>query len=277
MATADWLASVSSEVHVSSGSTPGRSAARRARRRSRAPAAAAPRAMRAPAVPPAAHRGAGRPALAPRSAIWVGAPLVAAAADERLVEADARLPQRGRRDPSLGAVARAQARTAPSPCRARRSSRRRRPRARRRGDDRRQHVVDVEARADRLADLAQGPQLVDRARQVPCALLQGAEQLDVLDGDRALRRERGEHVDRCGRRTARTRCAAARSRPPRDRRRAWGHPPSTVCRRARRPGATRTRGRAGRRAIRTTRRSSPTRPTIVPGVAAYRRAASSAW
>src|SRR3954469_4686205 len=57
------------------------------------------------------------------------------------------------------------------------------------GDDRRQHLVEVAARADRVADLSQGPELVDRAREVLPALLERLEELDVLYRDRALRGE----------------------------------------------------------------------------------------
>ena len=64
------------------------------------------------------------------------------------------------------------------------------------GDDRRQHLVEVEARADGLADLAERPQLVDRAREVAPALLERLEELHVLDRDRALRGEGGDQGDR---------------------------------------------------------------------------------
>ena len=64
------------------------------------------------------------------------------------------------------------------------------------GDDRRQHLVEVEARADRLADLAERAQLVDRARELLAALLELLEQLHVLDRDRALGRERRDELDR---------------------------------------------------------------------------------
>ena len=61
--------------------------------------------------------------------------------------------------------------------------------AHRLGDDRRQHLVEVAARADGVADLPEGPQLVDRAREVAPALLERLEELHVLDRDRALRGE----------------------------------------------------------------------------------------
>ena len=64
------------------------------------------------------------------------------------------------------------------------------------GDDRREHLVGVEARADGLADLAEGAQLVDRAGELGAALLQLAEQMDVLDRDRALGGERRDELDR---------------------------------------------------------------------------------
>ena len=59
------------------------------------------------------------------------------------------------------------------------------------GDDRRQDLVDVEARRDRLADLPERAELVDRARQL-------LQELHVAQRDRGLRRERGEQVDRAG-------------------------------------------------------------------------------
>ena len=49
-----------------------------------------------------------------------------------------------------------------------------------------EHRVQVEGRADRLADLPQGLQLLDRARQFLRARLQLLEQADVLDGDHRL-------------------------------------------------------------------------------------------
>jgi hypothetical protein len=58
--------------------------------------------------------------------------------------------------------------------------------------DRRQHLVEVQARADRLTDLTKRLQLVDRLRQLGAALLQLAEQLRVADRDHTLRRE-GRH------------------------------------------------------------------------------------
>ena len=55
--------------------------------------------------------------------------------------------------------------------------------------DRRQHLVEVEARGHRLADLTQRPQLVDRPGQV-------LEELHVPDRDRGLRGEGRQKVDR---------------------------------------------------------------------------------
>ena len=169
-------------------------------------------------------------------------------ADERLVEVDAR--------------ARAARRRARRSCRgtcAAANSRRRRVELEDRaalrareldgaGDDRRQHLVDVEARAHGLADLAERAQLVDRAGELALALLELAgtaatfwiaiapcaanvvtssivalvERLDL----RALQRDHAR---------------------PRDRRRASGRRPSCGSRRARRPAATRTRGSRRRR------------------------------
>src|SRR3990172_2309188 len=53
-------------------------------------------------------------------------------------------------------------------------------------DDRAEHCLDVEGRADRLADLAQGLQLLDRSGQVLGSGLQFLEEADVLDGDDSL-------------------------------------------------------------------------------------------
>ena len=68
--------------------------------------------------------------------------------------------------------------------------------AHRLGDDRRQHLVEVAARADGVADLPERPQLVDRAREVAPALLELLEELHVLDRDRALRGEGRGEADR---------------------------------------------------------------------------------
>ena len=56
-------------------------------------------------------------------------------------------------------------------------------------DDRGQHLVEIEGRRDRLADLAQGTQLLRRTSQL-------LEKLHVLDRDRRLGGERGEELDR---------------------------------------------------------------------------------
>ena len=57
------------------------------------------------------------------------------------------------------------------------------------GHDRRQHLVEVEARGHGLADLAERAQLVDGPGHV-------VEELHVADRDRRLRRERGQELDR---------------------------------------------------------------------------------
>ena len=59
-----------------------------------------------------------------------------------------------------------------------------------------EHVVDVKAGADGLADLAERAQLADRGGEVMLALLERPEQLHVLDRERALRRERREDLHR---------------------------------------------------------------------------------
>ena len=49
-----------------------------------------------------------------------------------------------------------------------------------------EHGVGVEARADRLADLAQGLELLDLAGQLGAASLEGPHQVDLAQGDRRL-------------------------------------------------------------------------------------------
>src|SRR5215469_16691419 len=62
-------------------------------------------------------------------------------------------------------------------------------------DDRLEHGLQVEGRADRLADLAQRPELADRARELARASLQLLEEAHVLDGDRRLVGERRDKPD----------------------------------------------------------------------------------
>jgi hypothetical protein len=50
------------------------------------------------------------------------------------------------------------------------------------GDNGVEHGFQLEGRADRLADLPQRLQLIDRSRKVSGPLLQLTEQADVLDG-----------------------------------------------------------------------------------------------
>ena len=57
-------------------------------------------------------------------------------------------------------------------------------------DDRREHLVRVERRADRLPDLGQGLHLVDLARELGRACLEHRGELDVAQGERRLLRER---------------------------------------------------------------------------------------
>ena len=56
----------------------------------------------------------------------------------------------------------------------------------RRGDDRDEHGPQIERRVDRLGDLAERAQLLDRARKLRRAGAQFAEQPRVLDGDDGL-------------------------------------------------------------------------------------------
>lgn len=60
------------------------------------------------------------------------------------------------------------------------------------GDDELEHLVRIEARAHRVADLREGLELLHSASQLGGPRRQGSEQLDVADGQRPLRRERGE-------------------------------------------------------------------------------------
>ena len=64
-------------------------------------------------------------------------------------------------------------------------------------DDGRQHGVEVERGADGLADLAERPELADRARQIPRPRLELLEQADVLDGDDAPGRRRSSSSSTC--------------------------------------------------------------------------------
>ena len=66
---------------------------------------------------------------------------------------------------------------------------------RRLGDDRVQHGLPVERGIDRLADLAERPQLLDRLRQRGRAVAQFVEQPDILDGDDGLAREIRDQLD----------------------------------------------------------------------------------
>ncbi len=61
--------------------------------------------------------------------------------------------------------------------------------------DGRQHRLEVERGADRLADRAQGLQLLDGPREVLRACLQLPEQPRVLDRDHRLARERRDELD----------------------------------------------------------------------------------
>ena len=82
---------------------------------------------------------------------------------------------------------------------------------RRASDDRGQHGLQVERRADRLADVAQRSQFIHRLRQIAGAHLQFLEQPNVLDRDHGLVRERLQQGDqlvweRSGVRAGRRRC-----------------------------------------------------------------------
>ena len=66
-------------------------------------------------------------------------------------------------------------------------------------DDRVEHRLDVQRRADGAADLAQRRELLHRARQLGRPLPQLVEQADVLDGDHRLVGERLEKRDLLGR------------------------------------------------------------------------------
>ena len=61
--------------------------------------------------------------------------------------------------------------------------------------------VDVEAGADRLADLAQRLELVDLARQLGAARLQLLHELDAVDRHRRLTGERRDDAPSRARRT----------------------------------------------------------------------------
>ena len=134
--------------------------------------------------------------------------------------------------------------TAPSPRRTRRSSRPRCPRARPRG-------VTIVARTSSTSrlELTAWPispsacsSSTERASSL-LALLRARNRCDVLDRDRALRRKVVEHARSCGSSNGSTSAALQHDHARRRaRRRASGRPASSVCRRARRPGATRTRG-----------------------------------
>ncbi len=63
------------------------------------------------------------------------------------------------------------------------------------GDDRVEHRVEVERRADRAADLAQRRELLHRARQLGRPRPSSCEQPDVLDGDDRLVGESFEEHD----------------------------------------------------------------------------------
>ena len=131
-----------------------------------------------------------------RSGAASGRPLHGGAADERLVEVDPRASGASRSSSSLVPT---QVRTSNARvCGVELEDRSAVGvgEAHRLGDDRRQHLVEVAARADGMADLPKRPQLVDRAREVAPALLELLEELHVLDRDRALRGEGGGEGDR---------------------------------------------------------------------------------
>ena len=62
-------------------------------------------------------------------------------------------------------------------------------------DDRRQDLVQVEARADRLADRAERLELFDLAGQLVTMRLQRSHEVEVAHSDRGRRRERREQCD----------------------------------------------------------------------------------
>jgi hypothetical protein len=66
---------------------------------------------------------------------------------------------------------------------------------RRLGDDRAQHGLEVERRVDRLADVAERPQLLDRLSQFIGSGAQLVQQAHILDGDDGLAREAPDQVD----------------------------------------------------------------------------------
>ena len=126
-----------------------------------------------------------------------------------------------------------------------------------------QHLVQVEGRADRLADLAERLELVHLPRELGAPLLHLLDQLDAVDRHRSLSGERGEDrhlplVERAD--------VVAPERPvlPRPRRRRSSVRPSWcgTRRRAGGPGG-RTRGRHVTSAICWARPSSATRPISV--------------
>ena len=73
------------------------------------------------------------------------------------------------------------------------------------GDDRLEHGLEVERGADGLADLAEGLELADRARQLAGPRFQLLEEADVLDGDHRLLGEGLEERDLALREPARRR------------------------------------------------------------------------
>ncbi len=116
-------------------------------------------------------------------------------ADERVTQADLRLAQR-LDECRARAMARAQRELAGRLLELEDRAAVRTRKLDRARDDRREHLIDVEARVDRLADLAERAQLVDRAAQLRAARGQLVEQLHVLDRDRALCGERRHQADR---------------------------------------------------------------------------------
>jgi hypothetical protein len=63
------------------------------------------------------------------------------------------------------------------------------------GDNRRQHLIEIQAGADRLTDCSESLQLIHLASEFGGACPQGLEQVDVADGDGRLGREGGQELD----------------------------------------------------------------------------------
>ncbi len=62
-------------------------------------------------------------------------------------------------------------------------------------DNRGEHGLRVQGRVHHLPDLPERAQLLDRARELPCALVERLEQAHVVDGDHRLVGEGGEQRD----------------------------------------------------------------------------------